>query len=134
MAQSGLGTTYGENPALDALFGSGNPATVYMCFYSAPPTKDGGGTEITNLPRKAITNNSTNFPAASGAVKKLHVAQTTAAATGACASATHIGFHAHITSDQLMGWGPNSTPFTAGIGDTATVAVDQATISLANQA
>jgi len=131
-ATSGLGTTRGENAALDSLFGSGSPATVYLCFYSAAPTKAGGGTEITNLARKAITNNSTNFPAAATSIKKLHVAQTTAAASGACAQATHWGLHDHATLDQLMAWGAVTVPFTAGAGDTATVAIDDLTITMKN--
>jgi len=131
-ATSGLGTTYGENAALDALFGSGSPVTVYLCFYSAAPTKAGGGTEITNIARKAITNNSTNFPAAATSVKNLHVAQTTAAASGACASATHWGLHNHTSADQLMAWGPVTVPFTAGTGDTATVAIDVLNITFKN--
>ena len=131
-ATSGLGTVNGENAALDALFGSGTPATVYLCYYSAAPTKAGSGTEITNLARKAITNNSTNFPAASSSVKKLHVAQQTAAASGACAAATHWGFHAHISNDALMAWGPVTVPFTCGVGDSALVAIDGITITLAN--
>lgn len=134
MATSGLGTTYGENAALDAILGAASPATVYLCFYSAAPSKSGGGTEITNIARKAITNNSTNFPAASGGVKYLHVAQTTAAASSACAQATHWGLHAHSSSDQLIAWGPVTVPFTAGAGDTATVAIDGLSITLNNQA
>ena len=134
MATSGLGTVYGENVALDALLGSSSPATVYLCFYSAAPTKAGGGTEITNLARKAITNNATNFPAASAGAKTTGVDQTTAAASGACAQATHAGIHAHATSDQLIAWGPLTVPFTAGVGDTAKVSAGGMTITLNNQA
>jgi len=131
-ATSGLGTTYGENAALNSLFGSGSPATAYLAIYSAAPTKAGGGTEITNVARKAVTNNDTNFPAASSGVKKLHVAQTSAAASGACAEATHWGIHSHGSSDQLMAWGAITVPFTCGVGDSYTFAVDALTITLAN--
>jgi hypothetical protein len=135
MATSGLGTTYGENAALDAILGASAPATVYVCFYSAAPTKAGGGTEITNLARKAVTNNSTNFPGASGGVKTTGGSDiVTAAASGACAQATHAGIHAHITNDNLIAWGPVTTPFTAGVGDTAKIAIGGLTITLNNQA
>ena len=45
------------------------PATVYFALYSAVPSDTGGGTELTGgtapgYTRIAVTNNTTNFPAA----------------------------------------------------------------------
>jgi hypothetical protein len=116
-ATSGMGTVYGENVALNALLGSSSPATVYLCVYSAAPSSAGGGTEITNLPRLAITNNATNFPAASSGAKTNGTDQTIGPASSACAEATHWGIHAHSSSDQLIWWGPMTTPRTCGVGD-----------------
>jgi hypothetical protein len=112
-----MGTTYGENVALDALFGSASPATVYLCAYSAAPTAAGGGTEITNLSRLAITNNSTNWPSASSGAKSNGTDMTLGPASGACSEATHWGLHAHSSSDQLIWWGPITVPRTCGAGD-----------------
>lgn len=116
-ATSGMGTTYGENAALDALLGAAAPATVYLCVYSAAPTAAGGGTEITNLARLAVTNNATNWPAASSGAKSNGTDMTLGPASGACAEATHWGIHAHASNDNLMFWGPITVPRTAGIGD-----------------
>lgn len=65
-------TPYGENKALDAIFGSGSPATIYVGLIqsisgdtpSGEPTIGSAG-----YTRQAITNNATNFPAASGGAK-----------------------------------------------------------------
>lgn len=53
------------NDVLDALFGSGSPATLYIGLYTDVPDPDGtGGTEVTggSYARKAVTNNNTNWP------------------------------------------------------------------------
>lgn len=65
---------YLELALLDHVFGGGNytrPATLYIALFTVAPTDSGPGTEIntgvwTNYARPAVTNNSTNFPAASG--------------------------------------------------------------------
>ena len=50
---------YGENFALDAVFGSGTIPTLYLALYTAAPTDAGGGTEVSggSYARKSITNN-----------------------------------------------------------------------------
>lgn len=59
------------NAVLDFMLGSGSPATLYIAGFTTTPTAAGGGTEVTggSYARVAVTNNSTNFPAASGASK-----------------------------------------------------------------
>ena len=53
---------------LDAAFGSGSPATWYLALYTVAPTAGGGGTEVSGgaYARVAVTNNTSNFPAATG--------------------------------------------------------------------
>lgn len=68
---------YLENKILDHVYGGGDytrPATVYVHLYTVAPTDAGGGTEVdtadwTNYAAVAVTNNATNFPAASGGSK-----------------------------------------------------------------
>ena len=65
---------YLENAILDHMLGGPDytrPATVYLALYTAAPTDAGGGTEAsgTGYARLAVTNNATNFPAASGGAK-----------------------------------------------------------------
>ncbi len=94
------------------------PATVYLALYSAVPSDTGGGTELTagtapGYARIAITNNMTNFPAATTngttgkGEKKLGVAQSTPANSSGSNWPTIVGWALLDTSTggaQLM-WG-----------------------------
>lgn len=87
---------YLELELLDHVLGGADfarPATVYVALYSTAPTDAGGGTELTDgtapgYARIAITNNATNFPAATTngttgkGEKKLAVAHSSAANSG----------------------------------------------------
>lgn len=57
-----------ERAILDAIFGSGSPATWYVGLTRATPNDDGTNfnepTGIGSYARVAVTNNTTNFPAA----------------------------------------------------------------------
>jgi len=70
---SGFKGTGTCNATLDAWLGSTTlgPATAYCAAFTSAPTAAGGGTEVSggSYARVAITNNSTNFPNASGASK-----------------------------------------------------------------
>lgn len=75
------------------------PATVYIALFTTDPGEGTGGTEVTGsgYARAAVTNNSTNFPAATGsttATKSNATAITFPTATGDWASAANIGFWA----------------------------------------
>jgi hypothetical protein len=63
-----------EGKVLDHLYGATiytPPATWYVAVFTTAPTDSGGGTEVTggSYARVAVTNNTTNFPAASGGSK-----------------------------------------------------------------
>jgi hypothetical protein len=71
---------------LAELYGSGSPATLYFALFTSSPNPDGtGGTEATGggYARKAVTNNTTNFPAPSGGQVSNGTAVTFIAASGA---------------------------------------------------
>ncbi len=60
-----------ERALLDHVLGGPDytrPATVHIAAFTVAPTDAGGGTEVSggNYSRVAVTNNATNFPAASG--------------------------------------------------------------------
>ena len=83
---------------LDADFGSGTPATWYLAAFLTMPGNDGTGyvePSGGSYARLAITNNSTNFPAAATA------GGTTSKANGA------VFTHANPTADwgTIIGWG-----------------------------
>jgi hypothetical protein len=86
----GSKTNYLELKVLDHVLGGGDyarPSDVWIGYFSVMPSDTGGGTELTNVTapgyaRIAITNNATNFPAATTAgsgkgEKKLAVAAAT---------------------------------------------------------
>ena len=63
-----------ENKLLDHVLGGGDYtrlATVHVALFTATPSDSGGGTEVTggSYARVAVTNNATNFPAASSGAK-----------------------------------------------------------------
>ena len=63
---------------LDRDFGSATPATWYAAFLIGLPTADAGTGYVepadVNYARVALTNNATNFPAATGGVQKVAAA------------------------------------------------------------
>jgi hypothetical protein len=65
---------YLENALLDHVLGGGDftrPANVTLYLYTATPSDSGGGTKVSGNGFSAlvVTNNATNFPAASGGAK-----------------------------------------------------------------
>lgn len=81
-------TNLEENGRLDALYGSGTPTNWEIALHSGDPGDDATANELVvgtspGYARKVVTNNVTNFPAASGGIKTLNTEQQFAAATGA---------------------------------------------------
>lgn len=74
---AGSKADYLENEILDHVLGGGDysrPATVYVHLYTAAPSDSGGGTEVStsdwsNYAAAEVTNNATNWPAASSGSK-----------------------------------------------------------------
>lgn len=125
---------YLENAILDHVLGGSDytrPATVYLALFTAAPTDAGGGTEVTggSYARKSVTNNSTNFPAASSGVKNLHVAQSFTAASASWGTVTHFGIFDASTSGNLLYWGALTASKTVDSGDTVTFAIDALSIT-----
>ncbi len=58
-----------KHAMLDARWGSGTPATRYFALFNGNPTSGGTEASGTGYARVSVTNNSTNFPAASGGEK-----------------------------------------------------------------
>lgn len=91
MATAGIGNNYAKNN-LNQDLGSGTPGTWYVALLTALPT-DGDGTGITEAnwtgyARVAVTNNSTNFPAATVVS---HVATVTCQAAIAFGTVSGLG-------------------------------------------
>lgn len=104
-----------ENTTLDEIFGATNyapPATLYIALFTARGTDaqsdaNTNFTEVTGgaYARKAVTNNSTNWPAASAGAKSNGVAQTMGPATGANWGAiTAFGVYDASSAGNLLAW------------------------------
>jgi hypothetical protein len=118
-------SNYLENALLDHHLGGPDytrPGTVYVALFSAAPSDAGGGTELSGngYARKAVTNNATNWPAASGGSKSNGVEIRFDAATGSnWAAATHFGIFDASSGGNLLRWGALSASVTVNVGDDA---------------
>lgn len=116
------------NAVLDALYGSGSPATLYFALFTAAPAADGsGGTEVTggSYARKAVTNNNTNFPAASGGQKANGTAITFAMATALWGTVTDVVVFDALSGGNRYDWAELDTPRTVNNGDTFSIGIGQ---------
>ncbi|UOF77281.1 b-glycanase [Caudoviricetes sp.] len=115
---------YSENKLLDLALGAvafTRPATVYGSLHTATLNDDGTGTEVsgTSYVRKSITNNATNFPAASALSKALAVQQDFATAgSGGWGTVTDAGLWDASSSGNLLLADVIAISRTIGVGDT----------------
>lgn len=103
---------YLANKTLDHELGGPDyerPATLYLALFTANPNLDGTGSEVstgtwTNYERLPITNNSTNFPAASARVKLSGTNQpfTEEAETTGNVTVSHVALYDAATSGNML--------------------------------
>lgn len=132
-------SNYLENAILDHILGGGDfsrPATVYVSLHTADPTDAGNGAEVsaaiwTNYAREAVTNNNTNWPAASGGSKSngTDIDFGTATVSGTAPVVTHFGIWDASTSGNLLYFGALTGSKTIDNGDTVKFAASAMTIS-----
>jgi hypothetical protein len=125
---AGSKSDYLENKLLDHVLGNAAytaPATVYIALYTTAPTDAGGGTEVSggSYARKDVTNNSTNWPAASGGAKSNGTEITFATATADWGTVVAFGIFDQLTSGNLLYWATLTTSKSILNGDTAKFAV-----------
>lgn len=126
---------YLENEILDHIFGAAAwtaPATLYVAALTTSPTDAGGGTEVSggNYARVAVTNNLTNFPAASGGSKSNGTAITFPTASASWGSVTHVGIYDATSGGNLLGYAALSLAKTVDNGDTLQFAAGALTLTL----
>lgn len=103
---------YLEAKVLDHVFGATSytpPATLYLAAFTANPSDSGGGTECTggSYARKAVTNNTTNFPNASGTSptsKSNGTVITFVQATAAWGTVSGVGVFDASSGGNLIAW------------------------------
>ena len=113
-----------ENELLDHVLGNAAytaPATVYIALYTAAPTDSGGGTEASggSYARKSVTNNATNWPAASGGAKSNGTEITFTTATANWGTVVAFGIFDALTAGNLLYWADLTTNKAVNDGDTA---------------
>ena len=120
------------NEVLDALFGSGSPATLYIALYTAMPNADGtGGTEVSggSYARAAVTNNATNFPAASGGSKSNGTAINFATASAGWGNIVGAGILSGSSGGTPKHFGELDADRTVNNGDAFSFAPNQLVIT-----
>lgn len=116
------------NASLDLTYGDGSPATLYFALFTASPSPDGtGGTEVTggSYARKAVTNNATEFPAASGGVKSNANPIAWATATANWGIVTDLVVTDALSAGNRYDFGPLTAARTVNNGDTFSIAATQ---------
>jgi hypothetical protein len=96
-----------RNGLLDLAFGAvsySRPSTVYAALFTAPPSASGGGTEVSggSYARTGITNNTTNFPSASGGAKSNGTQITFPTATAAWGTITDAALFDSLSGGNLL--------------------------------
>lgn len=131
-------SNYLELELLDHVWGGAAysaPATLYVSAHSADPGETGANelASTGSYARVAVTNNLTNWPAASNGSKSNGAAITFPTPTGGWVAITHFGVWDAATSGNFLGGGALDTP-TAAIssGDTVQFAIGALTVSLAS--
>lgn len=123
-------SAYLENKIADHILGNTvftTPGTVYLALFTAAPNESGGGTEVTggSYARLAITNNSTNWPAASGGLKSNGIALTLAAATASWGTVTHWALFDAASGGNMLFFGAVSPSKLIESGDSFSVAIGE---------
>lgn len=129
---------YLENEVLDHIFSAATwtpPVTLYLALCTAAPTDASTGSTLTEAnytgySRLAVTNNATNWPAASAGAKSNGVAFTFAECTAGTSTITHFAIVDAATLGNVIGWGALTTSKTITTGDTPKFAIGDLDITL----
>lgn len=124
-----------EDELLDHVFGNAAysaPATLYLALFTAAPTDAGGGTECSGggYDRADVTNNATNFPAASGGAKANGQPLAFATASGSWGLVTHWALFDANSGGNMLVWGSLTASKTIDSGDTPSFASSDLDITL----
>ena len=136
---AGSFSDYLEQKVLNHVFGAtaySAPGTLYFALFTAAPSDSGGGTEVTggSYARVALTNNTTNFPNATGTspTSKTNGATVTfPTASANWGTVVAFGIFDASSGGNLICWADLTANKTVNNGDTASFAASALTITLA---
>lgn len=125
---AGSKADYLENELLDHVLGNSAyaaPATLYVALFTAAPSDSGGGTEVSggSYARVAVTNNLTNWPAASGGAKSNGTEIAFPEATASWGTVVAFAIFDAATAGNMLYWATLTANKTIDSGDTAKFAV-----------
>lgn len=114
---------YLENQLLNHVLGGSDytrPGTVHVSLHTANTGETGSGAEVSggSYARVAVTNNATNFPAASGGAKSNGSVFTFPTATASWGTVSHFGIWDASSGGNLLYYGALAASNAVGIGDT----------------
>lgn len=131
---------YLEKEILDHIFGGADysrPATVYVGLWTSALSDSSTGSSAGEVSgsayaRVAVTNNSTNWPAASGttATKSNGTVITFPTATGSWGTVTYFAILDASSLGNILGWAILTASKAIGDGDTASFAIGDLDITL----
>jgi len=129
---AGSKSDYLEDEILDHVLGGGDytrPAKVYVALYTEAPSDAGGGTEVSggSYARVEVTNNATNWPAASDGEKSNGTEITFETATDSWGTVVAFGILDADEEGNLLLWATLTANKTIDSGDTAKFAVGDLT-------
>lgn len=121
---AGSKSNYLENKVLDHVLGGGDytrPSTVYVALYTSAPNDAGGGAEVSggSYARVAVTNDTTNWPAASGGAKSNGTDIVFPTATANWGTVVAFGILDASSGGNLLYWADLTTSKVVSNGDTA---------------
>jgi len=129
-------TNFLEDELLDHVWGNAAytaPSTLYIALSTTTISDDGTGmTEPSGgaYARAAVTNNTTNWPAASGGAKANGIAITFATATASWGTIIDFAVMDALTSGNMLAYGTLTASKTIDSGDTASFAIGDLDITL----
>jgi hypothetical protein len=129
-------TDFLRNEILDQVWGASDyaePATLYIGLSTTTPADDGTNVSEpagSGYARVSVTNNLTEWPAASGGAKDNANAITFPQATGAWGTVTHVVIYDASTGGNLLAFGALTTSKSIENGDTAEFAAGDLDITL----
>lgn len=122
-----------ENALINHVLGNAAytaPATVHFGLYTVAPTDAGGGTEVTggSYARVAVTNNATNFPAATAGLKRNGTVITWPTASASWGTVVAVGVFDAASAGNLLFWSTLNTNKTVDNGDTVSIPINSLSI------
>jgi hypothetical protein len=129
---------YLEDEILDDIFGNAAysvPATLYVGLWTSALSDASTGSSAGEVSggayaRVAVTNNDTNWPAASSGAKANGTAITFTQATASWGTVTYFGIIDAATTGNMLGWGALTQSKAIGDGDTAAFAIGDLDVTL----